>query len=127
MSKLNQVIQAIIFASNEPVSGYDIAKLIQNKTGNSHQQVYRELGRLAGCVGVEVEEVKQEDKPNKKLYSFIGASFGFVTKQSEPSDFSKTNVAYGLLVRDILDGTNHFDSYMEELKAVDNKYLELAR
>lgn len=127
MSKLNQVIQAIIFASDEPVSGYDIAKLIQNKTGNSHQQVYRELGRLAECEGVQVEDVIQYDKPDKRLYSFVDNSFGFVTEQSKPSDFSKTNVAYGLLVRDILDGTNHFDSYMEELKAVDNKYLELAR
>lgn len=125
MSNLNTVIQALMHKSDKPLSGYDIAKAIKNKTGNSHQQIYRELGKIAKRNDVIVTEVVQHDKPDKTLYSFnkeTKGSFSYVTNHS---DFSKTKFGYSLLTLDILDGTNHFDNYMEDLKAVELKYWEL--
>ncbi len=123
MSNLSTVIQALMHKSDKPLSGYDIAKAIKNKTGNSHQQIYRELGKIAKRDDVIVTDVVQYDKPDKTLYSFKGkCSF---TYETSDSDFSKTKFGYTLLVSDILNGTNHFDSYIEDLKEVEVKYKEL--
>lgn len=121
---LNTVIQAILHKSDQPLTGYDIAKLIKNKTGNSHQQIYRELNKIAQRNDVEVCDVPQDGKPDKKTYRFTGSG-GFVAVVPYGSDFSKTKVGYGLLVRDILDGTNNFDDYMTDLKSAESKYLEM--
>ena len=121
---LNTVIQAILHKSTQPLTGYDIAKLIKNKTGNSHQQIYRELNKIAKRNDVEACDVPQDGKPDKKTYQFTGNG-GFCTVVPDGSDFSKTKVGYGLLVRDILDGTNNFDDYMADLKAAESKYLEM--
>lgn len=123
MSNLNTVIQALMHKSDKPLSGYDIAKAIKNKTGNSHQQIYRELGKIAKRDDVIVTNVVQYDKPDKTLYNFKNKG-GFTCETSD-SDFSKTKFGYTLLVSDILNGTNHFDSYIEDLKAVESKYKEL--
>jgi len=45
----------------EPRTGYD--------WNASHQQVYRELGSLADAKLVKFKQVKQPDKPDKKIYS----------------------------------------------------------
>lgn len=123
MSNLNTVIQALMHKSDKPLSGYDIAKAIKNKTGNSHQQIYRELGKIAKRDDVIVTEVVQYDKPDKTLYSFKDK--GDFAYENKDSDFSKTKFGYTLLVSDILNGTNHFDSYIEDLKAVESKYKEI--
>lgn len=123
MSNLNTVIQALMHKSDKPLSGYDIAKAIKNKTGNSHQQIYRELGKIAKRDDVIVTDVVQYDKPDKTLYSF--KTKGNFTYKNNDSDFSKTKFGYTLLVGDILYGTNHFDSYIEDLKSVESKYKEL--
>mgnify|MGYP001771000064 CR=1 FL=1 len=123
MSNLSTVIQALMHKSDEPLSGYDIAKAIKHKTGNSHQQIYRELGKIARRDDVTVTNVIQYDKPDKTLYSFN--SKGDFTYENNDSDFSKTKFGYTLLVSDILGGTNNFDSYIEDLKAVENKYKEM--
>lgn len=123
MSNLSTVIQALMHKSDEPLSGHDIAKAIKHKTGNSHQQIYRELGKIAKRDDVTVTNVIQYDKPDKILYSFN--SKGDFAYETIDSDFSKTKFGYTLLVGDILNGTNHFDSYIEDLKSVEVKYKEL--
>ncbi|WP_120510934.1 PadR family transcriptional regulator [Photobacterium salinisoli] len=55
-------------------TGYDITKLIQHSPWKaSHQQVYRELARLEASGCVSIEEVLQQGKPDKKVYSLTEA------------------------------------------------------
>lgn len=49
-------------------TGYDLTKLIPN---SSHQQVYRELGKLQEFGFVSFDVVPQEDKPDKKVYTIV--------------------------------------------------------
>lgn len=127
MNNLNTVIQAILFKAEAPISGYDITKLIKDKTGNSHQQVYRELNKLAKRNDVLIEVVKQDDRPDKKMYSFIHNEHifgGFVTKSGDTGDYSKTKLAYELLIRDILDGTDNYTGYMNAMREAEAKFLK---
>lgn len=124
MNNLNMVIQAIIHKSETPLSGYDIAKMIKNKTGNSHQQVYRELNKLSERSDVKVETIIQYEKPDRKVYSFT-SNAGFVSCEPKESDLTKTNLGYAILTRDILSGTNNYDSYVAELKSVEKKYKDM--
>lgn len=128
MSNISTVIQAIIHKSDNPVSGYDIAKIIKSKTGNSHQQIYRELGKLAKRNDVIVTEVPQDDKPDKKLYEFVksNSDLQFVWNVNQ-ADFSKDKLGYTLLVNDLICGTDYFDSYIDELNEVANKYMEYVK
>ena len=124
MNNLNMVIQAMLFSSEIPLSGYDIAKAIKHKTGNSHQQVYRELNKLAERSDVKVETIIQYDKPDRKVYSFT-SNAGFASCEPKESDLTKTNLGYAILTRDILSGTNNYDSYVAELKSVEKKYKDM--
>ena len=59
--------------NREPQSGYQIVRSFDNAFGYfwsaSHQQVYRELSGLSGSGMVKAKLVKQEDKPDKKIYT----------------------------------------------------------
>lgn len=127
MNNLQSVIKAILLTIDAPISGYDITKMIQDKTGNTHQQVYRELAKLAKLDGVLVELVPQEDKPDKKMYSLTDKEFDqcrVTTKPKLYSDYRKTNLAYKILVRDILDGTNNFDDYIKVMNEAECSFLD---
>ncbi|AOQ26695.1 hypothetical protein [Vibrio phage 2E1] len=129
MNNLSVVIQAIIFKAESPISGYDITKMIKDKTGNSHQQVYRELNKLAKRSDYLVEDVPQEGKPDKKMYSVIHTEHklgGFVTESGNVGDYSKTKLAYELLIRDILDGTNNYDGYINAMREAETNFLKSA-
>jgi DNA-binding PadR family transcriptional regulator len=58
--------------SNEPYSGYEIAKEFQGSVGffwqASHQQIYRELKKLEEQGLVRMEEVNEDRPLNKKIY-----------------------------------------------------------
>lgn len=58
---------------NQPCSGYDLAKQFDSSVGYfwqaSHQQIYRELGKLEAQGWIEAEIIPQEGRPDKKLYS----------------------------------------------------------
>jgi PadR family transcriptional regulator, regulatory protein AphA len=55
------------------MTGYEITKTFETVYSHfwraSHQQVYRELGRLHSEGRVHVKEVAQEGRPDKKIYS----------------------------------------------------------
>jgi len=59
--------------NKEPASGYDLVRTFDSAVGYfwnaSHQQVYRELGVLSDAKLVRFKQVKQVDKPDKKIYS----------------------------------------------------------
>ena len=56
-----------------PSSGYDLARRFGGTVGffwdASHQQIYRELAKLETAGHVTAEQVKQDIRPNKKLYT----------------------------------------------------------
>jgi len=68
---LQHVVLAIL--NNKSCTGYDIAKQFDNVLGYfwkaSHQQIYRELAKLTTARTVTYSDIKQENKPNKKLYT----------------------------------------------------------
>ena len=123
MSNLNVVLQAIISKSEAPISGYDITKLIKDKTGNSHQQIYRELAKIAKRSDVKVDVVKQDDKPDKKMYSFIDDSDWFVFESGNKGDYSKTKLAYEILVNDILSGTDNYSGYINAMREAEETFV----
>ena len=121
MSNVGMVIKAIIYTSPEPITGYEITKQIKNKTGNQHQQVYRELGKLADRDDVIVEKIAQSEKPDKKVYKFAPDNNFSVDCKAE-SDYSKTALAYGLLLNDVMYGTDLYDEYMNLMQNVEKEF-----
>lgn len=61
----------------EQATGYEIVKSFDQAVGYfwsaSHQQVYRELSKLADTALVKFTEIEQGDKPDKKVYRITGA------------------------------------------------------
>ncbi len=65
---------AILAALSErSCSGYDLAKLFDGSVGffwkATHQQIYRELTKLEAQGWLESETIRQEGRPDKKLYT----------------------------------------------------------
>lgn len=60
-----------------PSSGYELNKTFESSVGcfwkASHQQIYRELGKLEEQAWVDVELIAQRDRPDKKLYRVTAA------------------------------------------------------
>lgn len=58
---------------DRPRSGYELNKAFEGSIGcfwkASHQQIYRELGKLEELGWVRAELVPQDGKPDKKIYS----------------------------------------------------------
>lgn len=56
----------------QPATGYELTQRFRTRLANvwnaSHQQVYRELGRLLEEKMLLVEDIPQTDKPDKKRY-----------------------------------------------------------
>ncbi|MEQ5833800.1 PadR family transcriptional regulator [Marinobacter sp. NFXS9] len=64
---------ALMAALHEaPATGYELTQRFRSRLANvwnaSHQQVYRELGRLLEQNKLLVETVEQSDRPDKKRY-----------------------------------------------------------
>jgi DNA-binding PadR family transcriptional regulator len=57
----------------KPMSGYDLTKAFERSVGYfwqaTHQQIYRELGKLEAQGWIEAETVPQVGRPDKKLYT----------------------------------------------------------
>lgn len=66
--------QALLAAlSREPLSGYDLTRRFDGSLGYfwqaSHQQIYRELAKLADQQQLDVVIQPQEKRPDRKVYS----------------------------------------------------------
>jgi len=63
----------LVCLTERPMSGYDLAKNFDASIGffwrASHQQIYRELGRLREKGFVISEEVSQDGKPNRIIHT----------------------------------------------------------
>lgn len=67
----------LVCLTERPMSGYDLAKNFDASIGffwrASHQQIYRELGRLRDKGFVISEEVSQDGKPNRIIHTLTPA------------------------------------------------------
>lgn len=68
------IAEAILVCLTErPMSGYDLAKNFDASIGffwrASHQQIYRELGKLREKGFVESQEISQKGKPNRIVHT----------------------------------------------------------
>ncbi len=63
----------LVCLTERPMSGYDLAKNFDASIGffwrASHQQIYRELGKLREKGFVERQEINQSGKPNRILHT----------------------------------------------------------
>lgn len=117
------VLKAAVFASDKPVSGYDLTVLLKDKSGNAHQQVYRALNRLAARGELTVTPAPQIGKPDRRLYSLpVGRTV--VYDSVNASDFRKTPVAYSLLAQDLLMGRERHARYVEAMQKAEREFLE---
>lgn len=61
----------------EPATGYDLTRNFRTRMANvwnaSHQQIYRELSKMTEEGLLDVEEVPQESRPDRKLYRLSAA------------------------------------------------------
>lgn len=68
---LRHVVLTVLARGN--MTGYEITKNFENVYSHfwraSHQQVYRELGRLSAEGGVSAKTVAQQSRPDKKVYT----------------------------------------------------------
>lgn len=70
--------QALLAAlSREPLSGYDLTRHFDGSLGYfwqaSHQQIYRELAKLAQQAQLKVTVQAQQKRPDRKVYSITPA------------------------------------------------------
>jgi DNA-binding PadR family transcriptional regulator len=63
--------------ADRPCSGYDLAKKFDGSVGffwrASHQQIYRELSKLEEHSYIAATIVRQENRPDKKVYEVTGS------------------------------------------------------
>lgn len=109
-------------AKNKQATGYDIAVFLKGKTKNSHQQVYRELSRLECDTLITHTLIPQSGRPDKKVFKLTRSSSCTPPKFCK-SDFTKTKLAYGLLIHDIKNGTNEFDRYQDVMQKAEQQFL----
>lgn len=67
----------LVCLTERPMSGYDLAKYFDASIGffwrASHQQIYRELGRLRERGLVDSKEISQSGKPNRIVHTITDA------------------------------------------------------
>ena len=78
----------LVCLTDRPMSGYDLAKTFDASIGffwrASHQQIYRELGRLREKEYVESQEITQTGKPANILLKVI-TLVGVVSEAALPN------------------------------------------
>ena len=119
----------------ESRSGYDLVQTFDSAVGYfwnaSHQQVYRELASLTNDKMVKFKQIKQTDKPDKKIYSL--SSNGKIALQTWLQNPLKVNKTKDLLLVKLMNANNdNVDQILDELernkqasKAMQTTYIEI--
>lgn len=67
----------LVSLAEQPASGYDLVRRFDRSVGYfwraSHQQIYRELPKLAACGWAQPTEVAQDGRPDKRVYAITDA------------------------------------------------------
>lgn len=76
----------LVCLTDRPMSGYDLAKNFDASIGffwrASHQQIYRELGKLREKGFVESQEITQNGKPNRIVHTITEEGRGALKQWS---------------------------------------------
>ncbi|HHF3011099.1 TPA: PadR family transcriptional regulator [Vibrio diabolicus] len=75
LSPLQEIILATLATTEEGLSGYTLTQLLGPVWAASHQQIYRELNKLADLELAKWTYVPQNGKPDRKDYSITEAGF----------------------------------------------------
>ncbi|MEC6832983.1 PadR family transcriptional regulator [Photobacterium toruni] len=116
----------LLFLTESSMTGYEICKELmatQVWTAN-HQQVYRELHLLNDKLCVEFEEIPQNGKPDKKLYSITDIGRSVVSKFSQSIDIKKTTYHSESTLMLKACNSNYFNALKEKL-TLDIELLEI--
>ena len=81
----------LVALSEQPAAGLDLARRFERSIGffwsATHQQIYRVLGRMHADGWLEVEEVAQTGRPDKKVYAVSPAGAAVLrTWLAEPTE-----------------------------------------
>ena len=92
----------LVCLTDRPMSGYDLAKNFDASIGffwrASHQQIYRELGRLRDKGHVASTEVSQSGKPNRIVHRITKAGKNYLQNWSQKPS-RKPSVKDDMLVK----------------------------
>ena len=95
----------------------------------SHQQVYRELGRLSSEGRVNAKAVAQEGRPDKKIYSITKRGLEELRQWiAAPTEIPKSQ--YDLLVKLLgcnVVGREEFRPEFERIRAISEGWLRMLR
>ena len=119
LSGLQKVVYALLDASREPMTGYEMAKFFKTRTNHSHQQIYRECDQMVKMGVLKCEVIPQEGKPDKKNYSIAKS---LIIKQALISDFTKTNGSLWCAINDAY-GKNIHEKYIEHMKLSEKEFI----
>ncbi|MDD1782106.1 PadR family transcriptional regulator [Enterovibrio sp. ZSDZ35] len=123
--------------SHRDATGYDITKEFSNAIGHfwkaSHQQVYRELNKLADQGAVSCRLEPQDGKPDRKVYSIteIGRQSlyeWFLLPAKHPTD--RDEISAKLLTCSIFEATpmiEHMHALMDEARIELSQHRDVER
>ena len=130
---LSHSILATLVGKGKPCSGYELAKEFNSSIGffwkTTHQQIYRELAKLETAKMVISELIKQNDKPDKKIYTVTDEGrqylIDWIVLPSKPTPIKedmliKMYVGYLVPVNVLIEK-------LEETKKIHEERLELFR
>ncbi|MDD9347463.1 PadR family transcriptional regulator [Mumia sp.] len=93
----------LVSLAERSACGYDLTRRYDKSIGYfwkaSHQQIYKELGRMEGDGLVESHPVPQDGRPDKKVYAITGAGHAALLEWSRtpsPSEASRSDFAVKL-------------------------------
>lgn len=91
LSPLQEIILATLATAKEGLSGYTLTQVLGPVWAASHQQVYRELNKLADLELAKWTYVPQNGKPDRKDYSIADAGL-------ELYDFLKNEIPEAVML-----------------------------
>lgn len=119
MNNLQILIEHAIYHHGKPISGYDLTKKIRPKTGHSHQQIYREVGKMESDGHLVSKLIPQEGKPDKRVYS-IPASTKVLLGVEIIKDYSKTPSCIRLACMDMSDGGDRAEKFQTAMSYIES-------
>lgn len=124
--KLSSLCLAILSEiDSESSTGYKITKKLPKKRGwvASHQQIYRELDKLAGSDMLTSILIPSDDRPDSRIYSITELGIETLKKEKEETEFKAETFRSKSTIMLSINATKYFDS---ALVTLERKLTELA-
>lgn len=118
----------LIALAEQPATGYDLSLRFRERLANvwpaSHQQIYRELGKLLDQGWLTVEMVSQTERPDKKCYSITEAGLAALRDwlhQTQPRPTIRDPLLVKLFAGDLLDKTQLTAELQQLRRAIEDE------